>query len=52
MIIREKIELSRRKRRRQEREREREKRENCNMKQRMDPLFMQKQFSTIPIKKT
>ena len=49
MIIREKIELSRRKRRRQERER---KRENCNMKQRMDPLFMQKQFSTIPIKKT
>ena len=51
MIIREKIELSRRKRRRQERERERE-RENCNMKQRMDPLFMQKQFSTIPIKKT
>ena len=51
MIIREKIELSRRKRRRQERERER-KRENCNMKQRMDPLFMQKQFSTIPIKKT
>ena len=51
MIIREKIELSRRKGRRQERERER-KRENCNMKQRMDPLFMQKQFSTIPIKKT
>ena len=51
MIIREKIELSRRKRRRQKRERER-KRENCNMKQRMDPLFMQKQFSTIPIKKT
>ena len=48
MIIREKIELSRRKRGRQDKE----KRENCNMKQRMDPLFMQKQFSTIPIKKT